>query len=132
MNKIENRENGENRGIRESLKKKISTRIIPRNLLNYAKHQCKRWAQNMVSAKFVTLEDAGFLIDQVGNRSKAIYVDADNTGRAIANMQYGDGLHQFIQLEKGLKMTSENLVTCFSTNTSYLRRWVFALDIEKV
>ena len=38
-------------------------------------------------------------------------------------MVLSDGLHQFLQIKHGLRLTSENLVTSFVSNVGYFKRY---------
>ncbi|CAF0923021.1 unnamed protein product [Adineta steineri] len=71
----------------------------------YAKYRCKNGQDYIIKNEKITL------------------VDASNTGTIQYNMSWNDGLHQFLQLKHGAKITPENLTTNFISNVTYFKRY---------
>lgn len=46
-----------------------------------------------------------------------------NTGVSQKNTSWSDGLHQFIQIKHGLKITSESLTTNFISNVAFFKKY---------
>ena len=55
---------------------------------------------------------------------KIIPIDAENTGVLQKNTQLSNGLHQFLQLKEGLKLTPISYVTNFISNMGFYFRYI--------
>ena len=51
-------------------------------------------------------------------------VDFANTGVVSLNMNWSNGLHQFLQIKHGLKLHSEDLTTTFLSHYSFFKRYI--------
>jgi preprotein translocase subunit SecA len=50
-------------------------------------------------------------------------VDYQNTGVIHPDTSWDNGLHQFLQIKHGLKITPEQFMTCFISNIAYFSRY---------
>ena len=51
-------------------------------------------------------------------------VDFSNIGVVSLNMNWSNGLHQFLQIKHGLKLHSEDLKTTFLSHYSFFKRYI--------
>ena len=82
--------------------------------------QLPKWVNSAISAMFrydigkhYVLKDDRFIAP----------VDASNTGIVQGNMIWSDGLHQFLQLKHGCKLTPESLTTNLISNVAFFKRY---------
>jgi preprotein translocase subunit SecA len=82
--------------------------------------QLPKWIDSAISAMFrydigkhYILKDDRFIAP----------VDASNTGIVQGNMIWSDGLHQFLQLKHGCKITPESLTTNLISNVAFFKRY---------
>lgn len=91
---------------------------VPNHLSAYIIEQVNFWVKSLLRAKAMSLEKDYIIKDSKG-RQAIMPVDYTSTGVINENTQWNDGLHQFLQLKHGLKLTKENLTTCYISNMQY-------------
>jgi len=95
---------------------------IPNHLGDFVCTQAKYWAKSAFSAINMEENRNYIIIDEEGSR-KVAPVAFDSTGVTQENTQWGDGLHQFLEIKHGLKIKPEGLTSCFISNLGYFRRY---------
>jgi preprotein translocase subunit SecA len=63
------------------------------------KRQLEQWISCAIFAKYNSKHNQNYILD---NKGKVIPVDADNTGVLQQNMNWSNGLHQFLQIKHGV------------------------------
>ena len=97
---------------------------IPQHLRLFAFDQCKCWAESAWKAKHNLRKNEDYIIKSNKDGVESIFpVDSTSTGSIQQNMVLSDGLHQFLQIQNGLRLTAENLVTSFVSNVGYFKRY---------
>ncbi|CAM2721942.1 unnamed protein product [Rotaria socialis] len=81
--------------------------------------QLKRWIDSAIHAKYKCKIEQDYII----KNGKIAPVDASNTGIVQQNMNWNDGLHQFLQIKHGAKITPESFTTNFISNVTYFKRY---------
>lgn len=93
---------------------------IPKHLRELViKTQLKKWISSAIHAKYKCKNNQDYII----KNGKIAPVDVRNTGIVQQNMNWNDGLHQFLQLKHGAKITPENFTTNFISNVTYFNRY---------
>jgi preprotein translocase subunit SecA len=96
----------------------------PRHLFDFAIFQAKNWAKAAYDAEHSLHENVDYVIKKDDKGEKAVYaVDSANTGVIQYNMVLSDGVHQFLQIKHGLRMSSESLTTSFVSNVGFFKRF---------
>jgi preprotein translocase subunit SecA len=97
---------------------------IPKHLTGYVKNQVEKWAISAIDAKYIyKLNHHYLIVKDYKGISRVTPVDYANTGIVQSNTTWGDGLHQFLQIKEGLKITPETLITNFLSNKAYFERY---------
>jgi len=107
------------------LRQIIATEIvpIPAHLIDFASTQVESWVRSCIMAVGLK-EKQDYLVVKDEERNHIISpVDYSNTGLIQAKSSWSNGLHQFLQIKHGLKITAENLTTSFVSNLGYLKRY---------
>ena len=93
---------------------------IPKHLRQLVvESQLTKWIDSAIYAKYRCKNEQHYIIRD----RKIAPVDASNTGIVQANMHWNDGLHQFLQIKHGAKITAESLTTNFLSNVTYFKRY---------
>ena len=92
--------------------------------MSYAKHQCNRWADSVIEAKYIYKLNHQYLIakDNKGI-DRIVPIDYSGTGVLQVNTSWGDGLHQFLQIKEGLRLTTETVMTNFMSTKALMDRY---------
>jgi superfamily II DNA or RNA helicase len=91
---------------------------VPANLKAFINIQIPKWIDSAILAKFFYRENEQYIVHD------GIIKPVDNgTGVIQSSTQWGDGLHQFLQIKEGVKITSETFVTNFLSNMGYFQRY---------
>ncbi|GBN13938.1 hypothetical protein AVEN_152812-1 [Araneus ventricosus] len=80
---------------------------IPNHLRTFALDQLPYWIDNAIKARYVLKKDFHYAV----KNGQIVPIDYDNTGVLQHNVVWSDGLHQFLQIKEGLKITPENVAT---------------------
>lgn len=98
--------------------------FIPKHLKTFAMAQTKTWAQSAVGALYEYALGKHYTIADNDHAKNVIApIDYLNTGVVHANSNWADGLHQFLQIKHGLKISVETLVACYISNMAYFKRY---------
>jgi preprotein translocase subunit SecA len=97
----------------ESEEKKI---YYPSNLEDFIENRINGWCRSAFYAMFDFKVDKNYIITKDENNNLIIQpIDYLNTGTVQQNSVWS-GLHQFLQIKHGLRLTGENLNSCFLSN----------------
>jgi hypothetical protein len=97
--------------------------LIPNHLRDYVEIQKSNWGESAANASILE-ENKHYVIksDDKGNQVISP-VNYSSTGIVQDKTQWGDGQHQFLQIKHGLKITGENLTSCFISNLAFFKRY---------
>lgn len=105
--------------------------VWPQHLDSLVLIQKQKWVDSAISALFLYKENVDYYIKKNEKGIESIYlVDYLNTGEILTGMSWGDGLHQFLQMKHGLKVSSENIITNFLTNVSFVKKYKNSITQE--
>ncbi|KAL4506031.1 hypothetical protein ABPG72_013792 [Tetrahymena utriculariae] len=88
-------------------------------LIEYINYKLPVWAINAVKAKYQFTKNVQYIV----KNEKILPIDYQHTGVTQINTQYQDGIHQFLQLKENLPLSNLNLVTNYSSNINFFRRY---------
>lgn len=93
---------------------------IPEHLQNLIiEHQLEQWISCAIYGKYNSKQNQNYILD----KGKVIPVDSDNTGVLQEHMNWSNGLHQFLQIKHGAKITPESLTTNYISNVAFFKRY---------
>ena len=93
----------------------------PDNLEEFIENRINGWCHAAFNAMFVCKLDKNYIITKDENNNFIIQpIDYLNTGTIQQNSVWS-GLHQFLQVKHGLKLTGENLNSCFLSNLIFFQ-----------
>ncbi|CAF3062018.1 unnamed protein product [Rotaria sp. Silwood2] len=93
---------------------------IPKHLRQLVvESQLTKWIDSAIYAKYRCQNEQHYILRD----GKIAPVDASNTGIVQANMHWNNGLHQFLQIKHGAKISAESLTTNFLSNVTYFKRY---------
>lgn len=87
---------------------------IPKNFHEFVRMQLPKWLDSALTA-FSYSENVHYIVQNGSIKP----VDYNSTGLVQSSTNWSDGLHQFLQIKHGLKMTSETFTTNFLSNVGY-------------
>lgn len=106
----------------DKVKKSFPELVIPKHLRDFVlKAQLPKWVESAIHAKYRSEINKHYILKD-GN--KIAPVDASNTGVVQANMNWSNGLHQFLQIKHGCKITPESITTNFISNVTFFQRYI--------
>ncbi|XP_037943349.1 uncharacterized protein LOC119676188 [Teleopsis dalmanni] len=98
---------------------------VPNYLKSFVENHLDSWINNAITAFFMKAErDYVVDIDRSGtyaDRNPIITIIDTDTGTDEVNSQWDEGLHQFLQLKHGCKITSQSLKAVFISNISFFK-----------
>lgn len=93
----------------------------PENLEDFIENRINGWCHSAFYAMFEFKENKNYIITEDGNNNLIIQpIDYLNTGTIQQNSVWS-GLHQFLQVKHGLRLTGENLNSCFLSNLIFFK-----------
>jgi tetratricopeptide (TPR) repeat protein len=98
--------------------KKEEDFIMPANLKAYAEKQLDKWVEMSILAT-----QQHEKVDYIIKDGEIKPIDKNNTGIVQTNMSWQNGLHQFLQIKHGLRISPESFTTCFVSNVSYFKKY---------
>uniref|UniRef100_A0A914YS25 Uncharacterized protein n=1 Tax=Panagrolaimus superbus TaxID=310955 RepID=A0A914YS25_9BILA len=99
---------------------------VPSNLHKYVLNHLKDFIVSAETAASEMKEGIDYQIEAVSNlhsrilESRIVIIDSD-TGTDLPTTQWTKGLHQFLQLKHGLRLTSISTKAVYISNVSYLK-----------
>ena len=98
---------------------------VPNYLEQFIELHLTEWIKNAFMARFMN-ERQHYIVDidrsdvEFGDTANIVIIDVD-TGVEQSNMQWSNGLHQFLQLKHGCRLSVENLKAVFMSNLAFFR-----------
>ena len=108
--------------LKERKKDKI---IFPEHLANFVKNRLKHWCESAFDAMYIYKKDKQYIIskDERYGFDTIKPVDFFNTG-VIQENSVWTGLHQFLEIKEELKLTEENLNSCYMSNLIFFQKYI--------
>ena len=91
----------------------------------FINHKIKKWCELAYEAANTYKKDYDYIIkeDKILNFKVIKPVDYSNTGVVEENSIWS-GLHQFLQIKERLRMTEENINSCFMSNLTFFKKYI--------
>ena len=99
--------------------------FLPEHLTNFIKCRIKKWCESAFDAMYIYKENREYIIgidEQYGFKTIKP-VDFSNTG-VIQENSVWTGLHQFLQIKEGLRLTEESLNSCYMSNFTFFKKYI--------
>jgi preprotein translocase subunit SecA len=97
---------------------------LPTHLVRFIDDSIPTWVDHALLAKFEYRLDHHYMIKPDETRTKRIMpIDFSNTGVVQPSTTWSDGLHQFLQIKHGLKMTALTVTTNYLSNMGLFTRY---------
>ena len=96
---------------------------FPQYLKEFALGQSWSWVESAYKAEYEYKEKVNYTIEDKDGSRNIFPVDFASTGSIQKNMVLSNGLHQFLQIKHGLRLTAENLITSSISNLEYFKRY---------
>ncbi|CAF4050160.1 unnamed protein product, partial [Adineta steineri] len=110
--------------IRKLLSDPDSDLKIPTHLTEFVHESIATWVDHAILAKVEYRLDHHYIIKPDETRTKRIMpIDFSNTGVVQPSTTWSDGLHQFLQIKHGLKMTTLTVTTNYLSNIGLFTRY---------
>ncbi|CAF3863404.1 unnamed protein product, partial [Adineta steineri] len=110
--------------IRKLLSDPDSDLKIPTHLTQFVHESIATWVDHAILAKVEYRLDHHYIIKPDETRTKRIMpIDFSNTGVVQPSTTWSDGLHQFLQIKHGLKMTTLTVTTNYLSNIGLFTRY---------
>ena len=92
---------------------------------NYIKYKIKKWCELAFDANFNYAKNKDYIItkDKELNFKVIKPIDYANTGIIEENTVWA-GLHQFLQIKEHLRLTEENLNSCYMSNLTFFKKYI--------
>ena len=99
--------------------------IIPENLKSFIKMRIKKWCESAYCAMYIYKENKEYIISNDPEYGfKTIKpIDFPNTGVVQENTVW-TGIHQFLEIKEGLRLTEENINSCYMSNLSFFKKYI--------
>lgn len=98
--------------------------LIPVHLEDFVRSQIDNWCQSAISAGVCYELNKDYIVTTNEQDDLIIApVDYQNTGVIHPDTSWDNGLHQFLQIKHGLKITPEQFMTCYISNIAYFSRY---------
>ena len=98
--------------------------LVPACLSDLVERHLLTWVRNAFRAKYsVTANDSYKVEDVRDGRGQQVVVMDKETGVEQVDMHWSNGLHQFLQLKHGLKVSPLSLKAIFMSNISYFNQY---------
>jgi len=111
--------------IKIKIKEQIIDSFIPKHLTEYASDsQIDKWIGHAFSAAVLYNSNREYTIKEKDGEEVISPVDYRNTGSIQTGTIWSDGLHQFLQIKHGLRITSESCNTSYISNVGYIRKYM--------
>jgi len=92
---------------------------------NYIKFKIKKWCELAYDANFNYKKNKDYIVtkDKELNFEVIKPIDYANTGIIEENTVW-TGLHQFLQIKEHLRLTEENLNSCYMSNLTFFKKYI--------
>ena len=99
--------------------------FIPHHLHSFIKMRIKKWCESAYDAMYIYKKNKEYIISNDPEYGfKTIKpVDFSNTG-VIQENSVWTGLHQFLEIKEGLRLTEENINSCYMSNLSFFKKYI--------
>lgn len=106
---------------------------LPKNLHEYIKRKLRPWIQSATNAKYFE-QDKEYIIsidqrESASDRYPKIIIMDNETGVEQESAEWGDGLHQFLQLKHNLRLTTESLRSVYMSNISFFKKYTNLMGV---
>ena len=98
---------------------------MPEHLYNFVENRIRKWCESAFDAMYIYEKDKQYIIaksDKYGFDTIKP-VDFCNTGIIEENSVW-TGLHQFLEIKEGLRLTEENLNSCYMSNLTFFKKYI--------
>ena len=107
----------------DNKKKEFEKIYYPIFLHEYINLRKKEWCKSAFEAKYEYEVNKNYIISENEFGFKTIKpIDYHNTG-VIQQNSIWPGLHQFLEIKEGLKLTEENLNSCYMSNLTFFKKY---------
>ena len=91
----------------------------------YIKFKIKKWCELAYDANFNYVKNKDYIVikDKELNFNVIKPIDFANTGIVEENTVWA-GLHQFLQIKEHLRLTEENLNSCYMSNLTFFKKYI--------
>ena len=98
---------------------------LPEHLAGFINCRLKKWCESAYDAMFIYKENREYIIaeDETYGFKTIKPVDFSNTG-VIQENSVWTGLHQFLQIKEGLRLTEESLNSCYMSNFTFFKKYI--------
>lgn len=101
---------------------KKDTLHIPAHVLETVKNiQIKAWAESAFNAHYLYKNEKHYRVDY--RLGKIVPIDSTNTGVTQPDMNWSNGLHQFLQIKHGVTVTAESFSSNFLSNVTFFQKY---------
>ena len=92
---------------------------------NYVECKLRKWCDLAFEANFYYIRNKDYIIikDEILNYKVIKPIDYANTGIIEENTVWS-GLHQFLQIKEHLRLTEENLNSCYMSNLTFFKKYI--------
>ena len=107
--------------------------FIPRHLKNYIHKRLNDWCESAFTAKYIYHKNENYIIKQDNEYKINVInpIDFYNTGVTQENSVWS-GLHQFLQIHEKQMITEENLSSCYMSNLSFFKKYIYKDDKNEI
>ena len=98
---------------------------MPEHLTGFINCRIKKWCESAYDAMYIYKENREYIIaeDETYGFKTIKPVDFSNTG-VIQENSVWTGLHQFLQIKEGLRLTEESLNSCYMSNFTFFKKYI--------
>ena len=97
--------------------------VVPKCLDSFVRRHLLVWTRNAFRAKYLVTTKDSYKIDDVGDgRGQQVVIMDKETGVEQVQMQWSNGLHQFLQLKHTLKLSPISLKAVFMSNIGFFEQ----------
>ena len=98
---------------------------LPEHLTGFINCRIKKWCESAYDAMYIYKENREYIIaeDETYGFKTIKPVDFSNTG-VIQENSVWTGLHQFLQIKEGLRLTEESLNSCYMSNFTFFKKYI--------
>jgi hypothetical protein len=106
-------------GLLESDKESEASKIVPEVFAPMTRKKLKVYMENAWYANALMKKDREYCTVE----NEIVVIDHLTSGEVLASTNFGQGLHQFLQIKEQLPVTAESLNSLFISNGSFVRKF---------